>query len=147
MKELRFRAWNGGAMEYGGFAVHATGKTVVMALGLTGITEDSPVMQYTGLKDKSGKKIYEGDIIETPYELNFNEYSSYEGSQLGLFRGLVHYRPSRGFMQRKVIRQEHDGDDFEIWLKNNDLENIVQSRCEIIGNIYQDAHLIKEGKE
>jgi len=64
MRELKFRAWNGEAMEYGGFGVHAGGKIIIDASGLTKVTEDSPVMQFTGLHDKNGKEIYEGDIVQ-----------------------------------------------------------------------------------
>ena len=63
MREIKFRAWNGRAMEYGGFSVHACGGVVGSSLGKV---EDAckDVMQYTGLKDKNGKEIYEGDILE-----------------------------------------------------------------------------------
>ena len=62
MRELKFRAWNGEYMEHGGFAVHATGE-VFNDSGFSRVTSESPVMQYTGLKDKNGKEIYEGDFL------------------------------------------------------------------------------------
>tara|TARA_R110002094_G_scaffold157781_2_gene144059 strand:- start:21950 stop:22291 length:342 start_codon:yes stop_codon:yes gene_type:complete len=64
MRDIKFRAWNGDAMEYGGFSVHATSGRIVPYNPLTQVKVDSPLMQYTGLKDKNGKEIYEGDIVE-----------------------------------------------------------------------------------
>lgn len=62
MKEMKFRAWNGCAMEYGGFSVHATGK--IEATELTNVTEESPLMQYTGRKIKNDEELWESDIVE-----------------------------------------------------------------------------------
>lgn len=71
MREIKFRAWNGSSLEYGGFAVHAGGSVCDILKPLSRVTEDSPLMQYTGLKDKNGKDIYDGDILAnsdgTPY--------------------------------------------------------------------------------
>lgn len=61
MREIKFRAWNGCAMEYGGFSIHAAG--AVLCGQLTKVKESSPVMQYSGVKDMDGVEIYEGDIL------------------------------------------------------------------------------------
>ncbi len=45
MRELKFRAWNGKAMEYGGFSIHATGRVRPDPLALTSVKHDSPVNQ------------------------------------------------------------------------------------------------------
>jgi uncharacterized phage protein (TIGR01671 family) len=58
MREIKFRAWQDNKMVYqpmsGNYAL-------TRFAGF--LYEDAIVMQYTGLEDKNGKEIYEGDII------------------------------------------------------------------------------------
>jgi len=84
-REIKFRAWNGEAMEYGGFSIHATGEVFEIS-PLSNVKKDSPLMQFTGLKDKNGKEIYEGDILKSEskehpfiFDVVFRDGSYYMG--------------------------------------------------------------------
>lgn len=59
-REIKFRAWNVDYMAYQGTPDLETLQSFIFHYG------DKELMQYTGLKDKKGKEIYEGDIIELP---------------------------------------------------------------------------------
>ena len=75
------------------------------------------LMQSTGLHDKNGKEIFEGDILDTID---------------GLLNGVVEYRIDLGMWTNSLLRYNN----FER------LCNIANSR-EIIGNIYENPKLLE----
>jgi len=63
-REIKFRAWIPDLKEitYDNFTVDSNGEVYT----LNGdFLEGAILMQYTGLKDKNGTEIYEGDIVST----------------------------------------------------------------------------------
>jgi uncharacterized phage protein (TIGR01671 family) len=79
MREIKFRAWDGHEMHYGpAIEFGESGQLLFHSLGdslLEGCPVDESaghaVMQFTGLKDKNGKEIYDGDLIT--YERSGNK--------------------------------------------------------------------------
>ena len=67
MKELKFRAWDGKKMIEDVIPVSETDIVELFEYEHQ-VTEVEAVEQYTGLTDKNGKEIYEGDLVA--YEKN-----------------------------------------------------------------------------
>ncbi len=79
--------------------------------------DDIILMQSTGLKDKNGNEIFEGDIL---------------GSKDGILDSVVEFRSDLGMWTTSLIRY-------------NNFERLcnVASERKIIGNIYKNPELLK----
>lgn len=97
------------------------------------------LMQFTGLKDRNGKEIYEGDIVEC---------EQMQGA--GKFKGIVHFGvEERGYSDHLLY-------DARVYLDTRPFDEIKglggQFCCfhynpEIIGNIYENPDLLSSSKK
>lgn len=96
-REIKFRAWSkeSNCFVQSGVQFNNT-KMELEAVGVE-------LMQYTGLKDKNGKEIYEGDIIGWDYfcESEKIRRTSVVNFEKGCFECNDYDRPD--FVERKVI--------------------------------------------
>lgn len=96
------------------------------------------IMQYTGLKDKNGKEIYEGDIVEYKYLNTLEQETRKSEVQLmpigDVNRNIQAYYP---FCYSIAGSYKEDNREItECYLTPSDA-------CEIIGNIYENPDLLK----
>lgn len=89
-----------------------------------------PVMQFTGLKDKNGKEIYEGDI------LNINGiFTAKTIIGIPFIKAIVEF--DNGSFMANIRENEIDRNVY-LWLVNHGDYN----QAEVIGNIYENPELI-----
>ena len=96
-------------------------------------------MQFTGLKDKKGKEIYEGDII-----YNDNEFGCVCGSgeftdQLPSKREII-WNAEESKFEFDFIDKNMKGTGCSGYMFN---KNNAETIFEIIGNIYENPELLK----
>ncbi len=83
-------------------------------------SNDCVLMQSTGLRDKGGKEIFEGDIVK----MAKNVYSEPTYYEVVRYRGGAYRLESKRYV-------------CELWLRHTD--------CEIAGNIWENPELLEVG--
>lgn len=118
MRELKFRAWDKKSKQFvDDFIIDRLGNEYqTNKCEFWGDDRDIVLIQYTGLKDKNGKEIYEGDVIKN-YQADINIVNfSY-----GCF----------GF-------QNYHAGHIPLHIQG------INEKSEIIGNIYENPELGEE---
>ena len=122
--KLKFRAWLKKRQEMDNEIDHISWLEDELYCIGDGITymvsaEDLVLMQSTGLVDRNGKIIFEGDIVRMAKDV-YSEPTYYE---------VVRHRGG-------AYRLESKQHGCELWLRHTD--------CEIVGNIYENPELLEE---
>ncbi len=133
MGELKFRAWNEWADRN-----EMTYFKIDESKAIENTAWNAEIMQYTGLKDKNGKEIYEGDVIKQTYHKTIG-YGDNEENFEGYHIGEV-VLISSGECIKKPLMYEVEIDQL---VKLDGYKNVAGYRSEVIGNIYENPELIK----
>ena len=112
MRELKFRAWGNHIKEYLGTSI----LDIASILGDLLKQGNWTIEQYTGLKDKNGKEIYEGDIVVNTY---YDDGEMYK---------VLWVDDSVAFGMESL-------DDMELY-------KLPLESLEVIGNIHENAELL-----
>lgn len=122
MREIKFRAWDKGLNEMTYSGLHSIGFDGKVYYGNADFSDYGlEIMQYTGLKDKNGKEVYEGDIVSV-WRDGSNRKFAVKWRESGVPMFILYPQPLNE----------------NFWHCRSDME----MAWEVIGNIFEDGDLL-----
>lgn len=129
-KEIKFRAWDGERFR-SNFIVHSENGMAMIHRWENEFMHDWIVEQYTGIKDKNGIEIYEGDIISADRYLFIDEDQQN-------YVGIVEFLPPAFAYTLKCVNSDKRGvSEGAVELLGEDFD------LEVIGNIHENPELLE----
>ena len=128
MREIKFRAYHKERKEMFEIAsIDFEEKKAVLSNGVIKLLnvdfKQFELLQYTGVKDKNGKEIYEGDIVL----IKLDETSTWHKTVVGFKKG--------AFIADLIDKEDY------VYIFHH---GFTDDDFEIIGNIYENKNLLEE---
>lgn len=127
MREIKFRAWNGTSIE----------QPVYDAIKQYGSSKAKPyiLMQFTGVRDKNGKEIYEGDVLKA--RTSYFDLEAY----MKVYYNLIDARfEAQGF---RWVDEEATSSHRSLAPPQCEHLFGAMKRAKVIGNIYENPELLE----
>ena len=141
MRTIKFRVWDGKYMDYdvwvnsfGAFG-YSEKKHNTPNIEISSYSKESIIMQFTGLHDKNGKEIYEGDIIL------FQKFSNWDDDSMKRHKATVIFK--EGCFMWEILEFGKKS----VTYYANATEPLRNTNSiwglEVIGNIYENPELLE----